>query len=115
MRFFDLGDALLTEPMSVLLTPVHILADRLSCAPDDARLWRVAEACLEVWSDLVPAPAMRVAFPHALRLARLARHEAWLRVTPPMTPGELADWGSAASEWLGALPDRPLLARTTYH
>jgi hypothetical protein len=110
MRFFDLGDAILTEPMAVLLTPLSILADRLACANDDPRLWRVADAMVEVWSDLTPASELRVALPHALRLARLARHEAWLRVTPPMTASELADWGSAASEWLAVVPDRPLLA-----
>lgn len=114
MRFFDLGDALLTEPMSVLLTPLSILADRLSCAPDDPRLWRVAEALMEVWSNVVPMTEMRATAPHSLRLARLARHEAWLRVTPPMTPAELADWGSAASEWLAEVPNRPLLADATH-
>jgi hypothetical protein len=114
MRFFDLGDALLTEPISVLLTPLHILTDLLSCAPDDPRLWQVTEALLEVWSDVAPLPELRAVVPHALRLARLARHEAWLRVTPPMTPSELADWGSAASEWLAAVPDRPLLADATH-
>ncbi|MEP6816652.1 MAG: hypothetical protein ABI873_13990 [Marmoricola sp.] len=110
MRSFDLGDALLTEPMAVLLTPLGILVDRFSCAPDDPRLWQVAEAMVEVWSDLAPAPQIRAALPHALRLARLARHEAWLRATPPMSLAELADWGSAATYWLAALPRRPLLA-----
>jgi hypothetical protein len=111
MRFFDLGDALLTEPTAVLLTPLGILADRLDCPLDDPRLWRVADAMVEVWSDLVPASDIRAALPHAMRLARLARHEAWLRVTPPMTAEELADWGSAASEWLAFVPEPPLLAK----
>ena len=109
MRFFDLGDAMFTDPLGVLLIPLGILADQLDCAPDDPRLGQVAEALVEVWSDLAPAGEIRAALPHALRLARLARHESWLRATPPMSPAELADWGMAASAWLARVPDPPLL------
>jgi len=109
MRFFDLGDAMLTDPLGVLLIPLGILADELDCAPDDARLGQVAEALVEVWSDVAPARELRAALPHALRLARLARHESWLRATPPMSPAERADWGMAASAWLARVPDPPLL------
>src|SRR4051794_5689862 len=72
MRFFDLGDAMFTDPLGVLLIPLGILADELDCAPDDARLGQVAEAVVEIWSDLAPAVELRAALPHALRLARLA-------------------------------------------
>jgi hypothetical protein len=82
----------------------------LGCEPDDPRLWQVAEAWIEVWDDVAPATALRAALPHAMRLARLVRHEGWLRVTPPMTADELAEWGSAAAEHLAAVPRRPLLA-----
>jgi hypothetical protein len=109
MRFFDLGDAMFTDPLGVLLTPLGILADQLDCAPDDPRLGQVAEALVEVWSDLAPAHELRAALPHALRLARVARHESWLRATPPMSPAELADWGMAASAWLARVPEPPLL------
>ena len=69
----------------------------------------VAEGVVEVWSDVAPARELRAALPHALRLARLARHESWLRATPPMSPAERADWGMAASAWLARVPDPPLL------
>ena len=110
MRFFDLGDAMLTDPLGVLLIPLGILADQLDCAPDDARLAQVAEALVEVWSDLAPARELREALPHALRLARLARHASWVRAMPSMSPAELDDWGVAASHWLLAVADPPLLS-----
>ncbi len=110
MRFFDLGDAMLTDPLGVLLIPLGHLHAQLECAPDDPRLWQVADAFVEVWSDLAPARELREALPHALRLARLPRHEAWVRATPPMSPAELADWGSASSDWLAEVPRPPLLS-----
>ena len=65
---------------------------------------------MEVWSDLAPAAAIRAALPHAMRLARLARHESWIRVTPGMTEDEARDWGAAGTAWLGAVPDPTLLS-----
>jgi hypothetical protein len=110
LRFFDFGDAMLTDPLGVLLIPLGQLADQLDCAPDDPRLGQVAEVLVEVWSDLAPVRELRAALPHALRLARLARHESWVRATPPMSAPELADWGSAASDWLAEVPRPPLLS-----
>ena len=63
----------------------------------------------DIEMDVAPARELRAALPHALRLARLARHESWLRATPPMSPAERADWGMAASAWLARVPDPPLL------
>ena len=61
LRFFDFGDSLLTEPLGVLLIPLNILGETLDADGDDPRLWRVADAALEVWSDLVPAAELRAA------------------------------------------------------
>ncbi len=113
MRFFDLGDALLTDPLGVLLIPLRILADQLDCASDDPRLGHVAEALVEVWSDVAPTRELRAALPHGLRLATLGRHEAWVRATPSMSPAERIDWGSAASDWLATVTDPPLLGPAT--
>jgi len=55
LRFFDFGDALLMEPLAVLMIPLRMLAEwggSAAAGPDDRRLWRVAEAALEVWSSL---------------------------------------------------------------
>ncbi len=113
LRFFDFGDAMLTEPMAALLTPLNLLRRALDCAPDDPRLWRVAQAWVEVWSDLAPSRELRRVLPHALLLARLPRHECWLRVTSSMSPSELAEWGSAPAEVLAATTRTPLLGART--
>ncbi|MFC6286763.1 hypothetical protein ACFP3Q_11160 [Nocardioides sp. GCM10027113] len=103
LRFFDFADSLLTEPLGVLLIPLNVLAGRLGAGPDDPRLWRVADAALEVWSDLAPMPALRAALPAALRLARLGRVECWARCCASMDDAELDEWGGAIPRWLAEL------------
>jgi hypothetical protein len=109
LRFFDFGDSLLTEPLGVLLIPLNILAGRLEAGGDDVRLWRVADAALEVWSDLVPAAELRAALPAALQLGRLGRVESWVRCQPSLSDEELAEWGPVAASWLGTLDEEPPL------
>lgn len=91
MRFFDFGDAMLTEPLGALRVPLGGLAQHLECPMDDPRLLRAVEPALEVWSDLVPLAELRAALPSALRLGRLARCESWLRCYASMTDEELGD------------------------
>ena len=105
MRFFDFGDAVLAHPLTAVFVPLNVLAHRLEASADDPRLRRVADAGLEVWSDVVPAAALRAALPAAQRLGRLGRVESWLRVTATMTPSELAEYGDAAAWWLAAVGD----------
>lgn len=107
LRFFDFADALLTEPLGALLIPINSLAYRLEAGPDDPRLARVAEAGLEVWSDLAPLAELRAALPAALQLARLGRVESWVRCLAPMTDAELVEWGDGASYWLSSLLHEP--------
>lgn len=112
LRFFDFGDALATEPLGVLLVPLNILAGRLDADGDDRRLWWVADAALEVWSDLVPVRDLRAALPAALQLGRAGRVESWARCTPSLTDEQLAEWGHVAAAWLGTLDaDPPLRQR----
>ncbi|CAB4728758.1 unannotated protein [freshwater metagenome] len=87
--------------------PLDSLRAQLDTGPDDSRLARVADAALEVWSDLVPLTRLRAALPAALRLGRLARAESWLRCYPSMTDAELADYRGAAPRWLLGLIDDP--------
>lgn len=103
LRFFDFGDAMLTDPLSVLLVPLHMLADRLGGDPDDARLLRVADAALEVWSDLAPMRELRDALPAALQLGRLARMESWVRCCTCADDAELAEWGESVPQSLAKL------------
>ena len=107
LRFFDFGDALVTEPLGVLLIPLNILGEKLEADGDDPRLWRVADAALEVWSDLVPAAELRAALPAALQLGRLGRVESWVRCQPSLSDDELAEWGPVAATWLGTLDADP--------
>ncbi len=107
LRFFDFADALLMEPLAALLIPLNLLAHQLEAGPDDPRLTRVAEAALEVWSDLAPVSALRAALPAAIQLARLGRTESWIRCLTAMTDVELAEWGDAGSYWLSALQLEP--------
>ncbi|MGZ5404910.1 MAG: hypothetical protein ACXWDL_09705 [Nocardioides sp.] len=104
--FFDFADAVLAHPLAGLLIPLEVLADRFGePGPHDPRLQRVADAGLEVWSDLAPIRELRSALPAALRLGRLGRAESWARVAPDFTGQDAADWGGAAAAWLARLPD----------
>ena len=103
LRFFDFGDSLLTEPLGVLLIPLNILGEKLGADGDDPRLWRVADAALEVWTDHVPAAELRAALPAALQLGRLGRVESWVRCQPSQSDEQLAEWGPVAATWLGTL------------
>ena len=105
MRFFDFGDAMLSEPLGTLMVPLGGVARHLEIPVDDPRVRSVAEAALEVWSDVAPLPELRAALPAALRLANLTRCESWLRCLATMNDAELAEWGDAASYWLAAVAD----------
>jgi len=103
LRFFDFGDAVLTEPLGALLIPLSMSARDLDARPDDLRLRRIVDAALEVWTEFAPARALRAALPAALQLARLARVESWRRFIATMTADERAEFGSAPADWLGTL------------
>jgi hypothetical protein len=103
LRFFDYADSLLSEPLGVLLIPLNMLSNRLEAGPDDPRLWRLADAALEVWSDRVPLAQLRAALPAALQLARLGRAESWARCCASMSDEELAEWGNTVPRWLSTL------------
>lgn len=107
LRFFDLADAVLAEPMAVLLVPLGQLADEPRTRGAVVRAW------VEVWREVADEGRLWRVLPHALRLAALARHEAWWRVMTSMTPDELGEWGTAAPYWLERVAEPPpeVLAR----
>lgn len=107
LRFFDFGDAVLTEPLGSLLIPLSVAARDLDAGPDDLRLRRIADAALEVWTDAAPARVLRAALPAALQLGRLARIESWRRCVCTMTVDERAEHGSAPADWMGTLLSDP--------
>jgi hypothetical protein len=101
LRFFDLADVVVTDPMAVLLVPFGQLAD-------DPRLrGTVARAWVDVWREATDEAALWRVLPHALRLAACSRYEAWSRVMTAMTDEELAEWGVAAPYWLSRVVERP--------
>ena len=106
-RFFDFADAVAAEPLGALLVALNISAYELGAGPDDLRLRRIADAALEVWSDLAPMRGLRAALPAALQLARLAKVESWRRCTTTMTTDERGEYGSAPADWLGTLLEEP--------
>ena len=103
MRFFDFGDAVIGDPLSVLLVVVRSLMFRLECEPDDPRLTRVSEAALEPWSDLAPLPELRQALDAGLQLGKLARAESWVRCLGNLTDAETVEFGDAGTYWLQAI------------
>jgi hypothetical protein len=108
LRFFDFGDALLSEPLGVLTVTLDVLRHHLECAADDPRLRRVSDAAIDVWTDVTPARELRAALPAALKLGRLGRSESWVRVLASVTEAERAEWGPTAASWLLTLLDEPL-------
>ncbi len=109
LRFFDFADAVLADPLCALSTPLDVAALQCGLGPGDPALWRIADAFLDVWSDLAPISALRRALPAALRLGRLARVESWRRCVASMTPAERTEFGAAPAAHLTALLDPPLL------
>jgi hypothetical protein len=109
LLFFDFGDALVTDPLGMLLVPLNILGEKLRAGADDPRMWHVANAALEVWSDLVPTAQLRAALPAALQLGRLGRVESWVRCQPSLSDEQLTEWGPVAASWLGTLVEQPPL------
>jgi hypothetical protein len=113
IRLFDLGDAVAMEPLAGLLIPLNVLSRDLDAGPDDPRLWRVADAALEVWGDTTPVAGLRAALPAALQLGRLGRVESWGRIAGSMGAAELAEFGDAAAAWLGTLALPPPVGQLT--
>jgi Phosphotransferase enzyme family len=107
LRFFDFADAVLADPLGVLLIPLNALSDALQAGARDRRLRRVADAYLEVWTDLVPARELRRALGSGLQLGRLARVESWVRVAAHMDDAELVAWAAALPAWLATLTEPP--------
>ncbi|MEO6509828.1 MAG: phosphotransferase [Nocardioides sp.] len=107
MKFFDFGDAVLSDPLAVLLATLSSMRFHLECGPDDPRLAKVADAAIEVWSDLAPATDLRAALGPALQLGKLARSESWARCLTTVTDEEMAEMGDSAAYWLLDVTEPP--------
>lgn len=109
LRFFDFGDAVVGDPLAGLYVPLAVAQESLGLPSGDPGLWRIADAALEVWSDLAAPADLRAALPAALQLGRLARVESWRRCVATMTEEERAEYGSAPAVRLASLLDPPPL------
>ena len=105
MRFFDFGDAMLSEPLGTLMVPLGGIAQHLDVPADDPRVRGLAEPALEVWSDLAPLAELRAALPGRPAPGPARRCESWLRCFAGMNDAELAEWGDAAAYWLAGVAD----------
>jgi hypothetical protein len=110
MRFFDYGDSVLSDPLNMLLATLNSMKFHLECESGDARLKRVADAAVEVWSDVAPARELRAALGASLQLGKLARAESWARCLTHLTDEEMAEFGDSAAWWLLELAEPPLIA-----
>jgi hypothetical protein len=110
MRFFDYGDSVLSDPLNVLLATLNSVTFHLECQPGDPRLARVADAAIEVWTDLVPAAELRAALAASLQLGKLARSESWARCLTHLTDEEMTEFGDSAAWWLLDLAEPPPLS-----
>lgn len=106
LRFFDFADAVAANPLSGLLVPLNEVAYCLGePPPDDARLRRVADAALEVWSDVAPIGELRAVLPSALRLGRLGRAESWRRVAETLAAEDQPEYAGHYQRWIDMLPE----------
>ena len=103
MRFFDFGDALLSEPLGTLMVPLGGIAQHLEIPADDPRIRRPRRARARGLER--PGAARRAACrpPRGPAAGATRRCESWLRCFAGMNDAELAEWGGAAAYWLGSL------------
>ena len=73
----------------------------------------MADAALEVWSDLAPMAELRAALPAALQLGRLGRVESWVRCQPSMCDERAGGVGTGGGHWLGTLVLDPPVGSVT--
>ena len=106
LRFFDFGDAVVTDPLGVLCLPVlrswpttrRPAPTTTGSGSSRTPRWRcgaTSRRCAE----------LRAALPAALQLGQLARVESWTRSLPSMNAAELADFGQHPVSWLASLTE----------
>ena len=103
LRVFDWGDASVAPVVTSLLVALRAAALRLEVPYGSPELFRLRDAYLEVWSDLVPARDLRAATDLALRLGAISRSQCYVRALAGATDEERAPWISGVGGWLTEL------------
>lgn len=105
LRFFDLGDAVWAHPFTSLWLAVRIIAHEWGVAESDARIARLVDAYLEVWSDLAPAAELRRLHHAARAFGPVHRTFTWARCLDSTDPASWhPDLLAADTEWMRRLP-----------
>ena len=108
-RFFDWGDSSVAHPFGSLLVAIGFAAYLLKLDPGATELGRLRDAYLEPWTDLAPLTDLRRSASLACRVTRVSKALAWQRALhDPAIPVD-PDFGAAVADWLGELPEPPLL------
>ena len=105
-RFFDWGDSVVAHPFGTLVTTLSSVAYRLEADPDGEELFRLRDAYLEAWTDVLPRSALGEALEIALDLGRIGKAAAWDRSLSGLGPDEMAGHGDAPAAWLMDLVER---------
>ena len=99
-RFFDWGDSVVAHPFGTLVTTLNSVAYRLDLDPDGPALYRLRDAYLEAWTDVLPRPALGELLEAALDLGRIGKAAAWDRALAGLDPPEMDGHGDAPAGWL---------------
>ncbi|MHA7209293.1 hypothetical protein [Arthrobacter sp. MDT1-65] len=103
VRFFDFADAYWAHPFSALLVPVTEMCGRWGTTADDPRIQAVIGTYLERWTAYAPLADLRAAVEPALRLARVHRYGAWLRLLVYADDASMRSYAPAALHHLRTL------------
>jgi Phosphotransferase enzyme family len=106
-RFYDWGDSVVAHPFASMLVALGFVQFHvLEAGPGDARLLRLRDAYLEVFSDLAPHGELVDALELACRVGKVARALTWNRAISALGPDEVEDrWASAPLESMASLLD----------
>jgi len=103
LRVFDWGDASVAPVVTSLLVALRAASLRLEVPYGSAELYRLRDAYLEAWTDLVPVDDLRAATALALRLGAISRSRCYVRALAGATDEERAPWISGVGGWLAEL------------
>lgn len=105
-RFFDWGDSVVAHPFGTLVTTLNSLAYRLDLDPDGSALYRLRDAYLEAWTDVLPRSALCEVLEAALDLGRIGKAAAWDRALAGLDTSDMDGHGDAPAGWLMDLVER---------
>ena len=101
-RFYDWGDSVIAHPFASMLVPLRFLQDHLDAVNDDARIHRVRDAYLDVFSDYGSHDDLVETLELACQAGKVARALSWQRALG-MQRNESDRFADAPFQWLSSL------------